>query len=36
MGTRILSMQHLTQDLRFAVRAFVRSPRITIPAVLAR
>ena len=28
-------MSHLVQDLRFAVRSFVRAPRFTVPAVLA-
>ncbi|MGE0461845.1 MAG: ABC transporter permease [Vicinamibacterales bacterium] len=28
-------MPHLSQDLRFAIRSFVRSPRFTVPALLA-
>ena len=28
-------MTNLVQDLRFAVRSFLRSPRFTVPAVLA-
>ena len=28
-------MDHLTQDLRFAVRSFLRAPRFTIPAIVA-
>ena len=28
-------MRNLVQDLRFAVRSFLRAPRFTVPAVLA-
>jgi putative ABC transport system permease protein len=33
--TRVVLMANLIQDLRFALRVFLRAPRFTIPAVLA-
>src|SRR5688572_17093368 len=28
-------MSHLLQDLRFALRSFIRAPRFSVPAILA-